>query len=111
MKKYRVVLVKEAEDDLLDIYFYVAANDSGGKADHLLTQLEALCHSLSAMPRRGHVCPELKRVGVTDYREVHYKPYRAIYEIAGHAVYVHAVLDGRRDLQSILESRLTRQRR
>lgn len=108
MKRYRIIVIQEAEDDLLDIWSYIAANDSAGKADHVLTQLEVLCENLSTTPFRGHVCPELEPIGVSNYREVHFKPYRVIYEVAGKAVYVHAVLDGRRDLPSLLERRFTR---
>ncbi len=52
--------------------------------------------------------PELERVGVSRYREVHYKRYRIIYEVLGKTVYVHCVFDGRRDLQAVLERRLLR---
>ena len=105
---YQVFLTLEAEKDLLDIHAFVAANDSPAKADALLTRLEDTCAELGRLPNRGHVPPELKRIGVTSYREAHFKPYRVIYEIAGKHVYVHGVLDGRRDVQSLLERRLLR---
>lgn len=74
MKRYRVIVIQEAEEDLLDIYSYISANDSAGKAEHVLAQLEALCDSLSTAPFRGHICPELEPIGVSNYREVHFKP-------------------------------------
>jgi toxin ParE1/3/4 len=109
LKRFRVFIIQEAEEDLLEIYMYVSLNDSVGRADYVLTQLEACALSLSTTPYRGHVCPELDRIGISDYRELHFKPYRVIYEIAGQTVYIHAVLDGRRDLPSLLERRFTRQ--
>jgi toxin ParE1/3/4 len=42
------------------------------------------------------------------FREIHFKPYRIIYQIVESDVYIHAVLDGRRDLQELLEIRLLR---
>lgn len=108
MKQYRVRLIEDAEHDLSDIFSYVASHDSIDNATRLLDELEALCQSLANLPFRGHIPPELERVGVTDYREVHFKPYRAIYEVEGQNVYIHCVLDGRRDLQSILERRIIR---
>ena len=36
------------------------------------------------------------------------KPYRVICEVIGRDVYIHCVLDGRRDMQSLLERRLVR---
>ena len=108
MKAYRVRIIEDAEQDLIDIYTYVAASESVERANDLLRQLEALCRGLVRLATRGHVPPELERIGVTDYRELHFKPYRIIYQIRGANVYVHCVLDGRRDMQSLLERRLLR---
>lgn len=108
MTQYRVRLADDAEQDLIDIYRYVATNDSAEAADYLLDKLETLCSKLSSLPERGHVPPDLERVAVTAYREVHFKPYRVVYEVIGREVFVHCILDGRRDMQSLLERRLLR---
>jgi hypothetical protein len=36
------------------------------------------------------------------------KPYRIIYEVIGHEVFILLIVDGRRSLQTILEQRLLR---
>jgi toxin ParE1/3/4 len=108
VKRYRVRIIEDAEQDLVDLYEYVARHDSVDSALYVLDQLENLCLSLAELPLRGHVPPELDRVGVTDYREVHFKPYRVVYQVLGSEVLVHCVVDGRRDMQSLLERRLTR---
>ena len=104
----RVHIISDAEDDIFDIYRYIAQNDSIGHAEHVFKRLEQTCESLSENPERGHLPPELERIGVAEYREVHFKPYRIIYNIAGREVFIHCVLDGRRDLQELLERRLLR---
>lgn len=106
--KYTVHLVADAESDLLDIYRYVALNDSVEKADRLLDNLEQTIKKLEIMPMRGHYPPELERIGVLEYRETFFKPYRIIYQVVKSAVYVYCVLDGRRDLQDLLQQRLLR---
>ena len=103
-----VLLTPEAEGDLVTLHAYVSATASVARADALLARLEAACRSLETLPRRGHVLPELERVGVTDFREIHVRPYRILYEVVDDAVHVHAVLDGRRDLPEILAQRLLR---
>lgn len=108
MKRYRVRLAEDAEQDLIDIYRYVATYDSTEKAAYVLDQLESVCLRLAELPLRGHVPPELDRIGVTTYREVHFKPYRVIYEVIRQDVSIHCVLDGHRDMQSLLERRLVR---
>ena len=108
MKRYRVQIIEDAEHDLFEIFRYVAAHDSLESAAYVLDQLQELCVSLVEQPLRGHIPPELDRVGITDYREVHFKPYRAIYEVDGHNVFIHCVLDGRRDLEETLILRAMR---
>ena len=38
------------------------------------------------MPDRGHLPLELERIGILEFREVFYKPYRIIYQIIGNNV-------------------------
>ncbi len=106
--RVRVYLVADAERDLLDIYRYVAQNDSVEKADRLLENLEKTTMKLETMPLRGHFPPELERIGVLEFREIFFKPYRISYQVIKSDVYVHCVLDGRRDLQDLLQKRVLR---
>ena len=105
---YKIYLISDAEEDILEIYNYVLINDSRDKAEYLLSKIEETCFSLKKYPNRGHVPPELERIGIYNYKEIHYKPYRVIYEIAESTIYIHCVLDGRRSLQELLENRLLR---
>ena len=104
--KHQVLVIAEAEEDIFDIYKYVLKADGRSRADYLLVKLQETCQSLAETPNRGHIPPELERVGVRAYREIHFKPYRIIYRIVGRKVFIHCVLDGRRSLQEILERRL-----
>jgi toxin ParE1/3/4 len=108
MKKYDVIFDQDAEDDLFDIYVFVAMNDSVERADRLFTALRRTCLKLRKLPLRGNIPSELFEIGVTEFRELHYKPYRVIYSLESTTVYVHCVLDGRRDIQTILQERLLR---
>lgn len=108
MKRYRVRLTEDAEHDLIDVYRYITLHDSAENADYVLDQLESLCSRLTELPERGHIPPELDRIGVTNYREINFKPYRVIYEVIRQDVFIHCVLDGRRDIPSLLERRLIR---
>jgi toxin ParE1/3/4 len=108
MKKYDVIFDHDAEDDLFDIYAFVAMNDSVEKADRLFESLRRSCLKLRKLPLRGNIPTELFEIGVIEFRELHYKPYRIIYSLESTTVYVHCVLDGRRDIQEILQERLLR---
>jgi toxin ParE1/3/4 len=106
--KYQVYLSAEAEEDIFDIWNYVSRADSPVMADRLLDELQATCFSLSEFPERGHYPPELERVHVTEYREIHWKPYRIIYRVEGDRVFIYCVLDGRRNVQDLLIERSIR---
>ena len=105
---FRVVLTADAEHDLLELYRYVASNDAPGKALRLLVNIEETIARLDQLPTRGHYPPELERIGVLEFREIFFKPYRIIYEVAGETVCVHCILDGQRDLVDLLQERVLR---
>jgi toxin ParE1/3/4 len=106
--RFAVLLSAAAEQDIADIYRYIVENDSVQNADRVLAELEAACTRLASFPNSGNVPKELSLLGITDYREVQFKPYRVIYRVMKKAVVVYCVLDGRRDMQSLLQWRLLR---
>lgn len=108
MRTSSVVLAPEAIDDIIAIHRYVAASVSRQRADFVRDTLVSTCQSLELLPERGHRPPELARIGVTTFREIHWKPFRVIYAMERDTVHVHAVLDARRDIQDLLVERLLR---
>jgi toxin ParE1/3/4 len=108
LNTYKVRITEDAEQDLADLFDYIARKDSVENAYHVLDTLEALILSLDENPQRGHCPPELVDRGIKDYKELHFKPYRVIYEIIGNSVVVLGCFDGRRDMQSLLERRMLR---
>lgn len=103
---FQVLLTKGAEQDLEAIYDYPATYDSPEKADRILDQLLAVADSIAAFPERGAWPPELAVLGIREYRQVFFKPWRVIYRVSGQRVYVLLIADGRRDMQSLLMRRL-----
>ena len=105
---FDVLMSEDAQRDIEDIYHYIAGTDALEKAERVLQALEQLCSALTEFPERGNVPKELQPLGMTEFKEVHYKPYRVIYRVSGHRVIVYCVVDGRRDMQSFLHRRLIR---
>ncbi|RPI77228.1 MAG: type II toxin-antitoxin system RelE/ParE family toxin [Desulfobacteraceae bacterium] len=106
--KYKIYIIDDAEEDIYEIYHYVSLSDSIEKVESLIQKIYETCLKLGTLPNRGHAPPELERIGMLEYREIHFKPYRIIYQVMENVVYIHCVLDGRRDLQELLEMRLIR---
>ena len=106
--KYHVYITADAEEDIFGIYKYVALTDRVENADHLFQKIEEKIYSLTTLANQGHFPPELEQIGIHEYREIHYKPYRIIYSVIEADVCVHCVLDERRDLEDLLQERLLR---
>ena len=103
---YQVFLTDDAAYDLEDIYRYISFHDAPEKADYVLDKIEELFSSLADNPERGAYPNELLAVGLREYREIYFKPYRIIYRVIEQHVYVMVIADGRRDMQSLLQRRL-----
>lgn len=103
---FTVLLTEDAVDDLNDIYAYISKHDSPRKAKYVLDKIEEKFTSLSEQPQRGVYPKELVALGIRDYREVFFKPYRIIYRVVDQKVYVYLIADGRRDFQSLLQRRM-----
>jgi toxin ParE1/3/4 len=69
-------------------------------------RLQKAFGSLSENPHRGAYPKELLSIGVREYREIFFKPYRIIYRVIDNKVYVLFIADGRRDMQTLLQRRL-----
>ncbi len=106
--KYKIIIDPQAKLDLKEIFIYVAMSDSAQSAHKLLGALEETCYKLEKFPERGHIPPELRPTGIKNYLEILYKPYRIIYEIGDNLIYIHSVIDGRRNIQEILSNRFLR---
>jgi len=106
MRRHKVLLTADADRDLEELYDYIADRDLPGKAGRVLTAIEKTLESLAAPPERGSYPRELIALGIRDYRQVFFKPYRIIYRIIGVHVYVYLIADGRRDMRTLLQRRL-----
>ncbi|MCI3204840.1 plasmid stabilization protein [Pandoraea capi] len=101
-----MLLTEGAEGDLEAIYDYIAEFDCPQNADYVLDQLMDAVSGLVKWPERGAYPKELAALGIREYRQVAFKPYRVIYRIVGSQVIVYLIADGRRDMQTVLENRL-----
>ena len=104
--RFDVLLTKGAEQDLEAIHDHISEFDCVANANHVLDELMAVVESLSAFPERGSYPKELVGLGIKEYRQTFFKPYRVIYRVTGSQVIIYLVADGRRDMQTVLARRL-----
>lgn len=103
-----VRLTDDATRDLKEIFDYVSRRNAPSRAEHVLDRIEEVFRALSAFPERGNYPRELLDLGIREYREVFFKPYRIIYRVMEDGVYVLVITDGRRDMRGLLQRRLLR---
>ena len=131
---YKVLLTHSAERDLEAIYSFIAENDTQDNANYVLDKLTGkpvslsptlsrkrereqtnryanfilpeIAETLAAFPERGSYPKELLALGIREYRQAHFKPYRLIYRISGKQVVIYIIADGRRDMQTLLTRRM-----
>jgi toxin ParE1/3/4 len=103
---YDVLLTDSAVRDLEELDEFILINDSLESADYVLGKLEEVIGTLATFPEHGNYPPELSALGIQDYREIFFKPYRVIYRVLAHKVYIYFVVDDRRDMQTLLQRRL-----
>jgi toxin ParE1/3/4 len=101
-----VVLTADAEADLERLYRHLAEHDSKSSAEYVLGRLLEVSESLAQHPERGSVPKELRSLGMTQYRQVFFKPYRLIYRIHAERIVIYLIADGRRDMQTLLAQRM-----
>jgi toxin ParE1/3/4 len=103
---YEVLLTQGAEQDLESLHDYISEFDCVANANYVLDQLMEVVDGLVHFPERGNYPKELLVLGIKEYRQTVFKPYRVIYRIVGNQVVIYLIVDGRRDMQSVLARRL-----
>ena len=102
-----VIVSRFAEDDLNEIieyYFSLSQN----YVEKLISEFEKNVMSLQRHPKSGMVVSELEKQGILRYRELIQEYYRILYEISDNKVIVHTIIDGRRNFEDIIISKLSR---
>ena len=102
-----IIVSDFAEHDLNEIADYYFSR-SPDYVERIISEFEENVMSLQEHPKSGRSVPELERQGITQYRELIQEYYRIIYEISEKKVIIHTIIDGRRNFEDIIISKLSR---
>ncbi len=102
---FEVVWSRSAVSDLDEILDYLAEQAGIDRALELYEKLRRRVAGLTRLPRRCRYVPELKELGLTEFRESIMPPYRIFFRLADKRVILLGVLDSRRDLEELLIQR------
>jgi toxin ParE1/3/4 len=106
--RHDVQITKGAERDLTEIIAFLAKREDPAAAERILEGILDGASNLTKFPERGSHPKELLQLGIQEFRQVMFLPYRLVYRMAGNQVFLLLVADGRRDFQSLLERRVLR---
>ena len=107
MEINEVIVSQFAEDDLNEIVEYYFSQSQNYVAQ-IISEFEANVMSLKEHPKSGRIVPELDKQGISQYRELIQGNYRIVYEISNDKVVIHTIIDGRRNFEDIIISKLSR---
>ena len=102
-----IIISEFAEEDLDEIASYHYSR-SPNYVERIISEFEENVLSLQKHPKSGRTVPELERQGITKYRELIQEYYRIVYEISGNKIIIHTIIDGRRNFEEIIISKLSR---
>jgi len=100
--KYKIVFLRSAEDDLLEIRRDIRRHFSQRTWLNAYAKIRRALENLEAFPLSGHAPPELP---ATHFLEILAANNRVIYEVIGTTVYVHILCDARQDFTTKLSRR------
>ena len=109
--KYAVFILKSAEQDLHDLKQYLVKNFGMADWQNSYGNLKAAINNLESFPFSGSIPDELQHINLAQYRQVIAGKNRIIYEVRQTTLYVHIVVDTRRDMKTVLTRRMLRMER
>ena len=98
--KYQIRLLKIAEEDLIEIVSYIAA-DNPSAANTLANKIEKNLELLSDNPKLGRI-PRDEEIRNLGYRYIIIQNYIVFYTIDERTILVHRILHSARNYKSLL---------
>lgn len=104
----KIVILEAAEQDLRELRSYVVKNFSDEVWRLTYGKLKECIRNLRDFPLAGSIPEEIEKLHLTQYRQVVSGLNRIVYEVRQDTIYIHMIVDVRRDMNSLLTRRLLR---
>ena len=106
MTELPLLLTDDAARDLDEIYARIHLQRSWSEAEAVLERIASAFSAAASAPGAGRHPQELLELGIADYRETVTGEIRLIYREEAGSICILLIVDGRRDLRSLLQRRL-----
>ena len=104
----RVVILESAEQDLKELRSYLLKTFSADTWGTTYPKIKEAIRNLQNFPQAGCIPEEIEKLNLTQYRQVLSGMNRVIYEVRQDVIYIHIIVDARRDMNALLTRRLLR---
>lgn len=104
----KIVILESAEHDLNELRNYIVKNFSSRIWRDTYTKLKESIRNLQDFPLAGVIPEEIEKLNLSQYRQIVAGLNRIIYEVRHDTIYIHVIVDSRRDMNALLTRRLLR---
>lgn len=104
----KVVILEAAEHDLKDLRDYIVKNFSLETWLKTYGEIKKAIRNLKTFPYAGSIPEELEKLSLSQYRQILSGMNRIIYEVRQDTIYIHVIVDARRNMNTLLTRRLLR---
>jgi toxin ParE1/3/4 len=105
---FKIIILESAEHDLKELRSYIVKNFSQETWQTTFERIKEAIRNLKTFPYAGSIPEEFEKINLSQYRQVISGMNRIIYEVRQDSVYIHLIVDTRRDLKALLIRRLLR---
>ena len=104
----KIIILEQAELDLKELKEYIITHFSQEVWKKIYRNINRAINDLKKNPLIGKPLLQLNELTEIEHRQIILGNNRIIYEIEDNIIYIDAILDGRRDMASLLTKRLLR---
>jgi plasmid stabilization system protein ParE len=104
----KIVILESAEHDLKELRGYIIKNFSFETWQNTYSKLKKSIRNLKTFPYAGLIPEEIEKLNLSQYRQILSGMNRIIYEVRQDIIYIHVIVDARRDMNTLLTRRLLR---
>lgn len=105
---FKVVILESAEHDLKELRSYVVRNHSSDAWANTYGKIKETVRNLADFPQAGSIPEEIEKLNLSQHHQAVSGMNRIIYEVRRDIIYIHIIVDTRRDMKSLLLRRLLR---
>ena len=106
MKTYSIKWSKDASEELKCLIKYLVGKSGTASAGKIYDKLISKVDDLKNYPYKGRYVPELEKLGIVSIHELIVYPWRIFYRIDENNVFIISIIDGRRNIEEILFSKM-----